>query len=252
MARIIAVASGKGGVGKTTLVSNLSAALAKYNQNVVAFDSNLTTSNLGLHLGIHLYPKTLHDVLEGKASLRDVTYEHKSGFRVVPGDISLRKLKNVKSHDYVHLLYKLLDGTDFILIDSPAGLGKDTIASIKAADEMLTVTNAELPAVTDAFKLSVLATKTATKNLGVVVNRIKNEAHEIPLEHIETLLNVPVFGRVPEDKEVRRSIALKEPVVLSSPKSPAAQHFQAIAARLIGEEYEPRVPWSYRLFGWLR
>ena len=252
MARIITVASGKGGVGKTTLVSNLSAALAGYNQNVVALDTNLTTSNLGLHLGIHLYPKTLHDVLEGTASLRDVIYEHKSGFKVIPGDISLRRLKNVKSHDYIQLIYKLLDGNDFIIIDSPAGLGKDAIASLKAADEMLTVTNAELPAVTDAFKLSVLANKTATKNLGVVVNRVKNESHEIPLEHIENLLNIPIFGKVPEDREVRKSIALKEPVVLSNPNSPAAQHFRAIAAKLIGEEYEPRIPWGYRLFNWLK
>jgi len=252
MARIISVASGKGGVGKTTLVSNLAAALAKYNQSVVAFDTNLTTSNLGLHLGIHLYPKTLHDVLDGTANLREVVYEHKSGFRVVPGDISLRKPKNVKSHHYIDLIYKLLEGTDFVLIDSPAGLGKETIASIKASDEMLTVTNAELPAVTDAFKLSVLANKTETRNIGVVVNRIKKESHEIPLEHIHNLLNVPIIGRVPEDKEVRKAIALKEPVIISNPGSPAAQHFRSIAAGLIGEEYKPRMPLGYRMFGWIK
>jgi len=251
MTRIIALASGKGGVGKTTLVSNLATSLALYGKSVVALDANLTTSNLGLHLGIHLYPKTLHDVLEGRATIRDVTYQHKTGFRVVPADISLRKMRNVKSNDFVHIFYKLMEDTDFLLIDSAAGLGREARASIEAADELITVTNPELPAVTDAMKLGLIANKTETHNLGVIVNRIKNESHELPIEHIEDMLGVPVIGRIPEDREVRRSIALKEPLVYYNPKSFAAQHMRSIAATLIGEEYTPRKPWGVRLFGWL-
>ncbi|NIO22426.1 MAG: P-loop NTPase [Candidatus Aenigmarchaeota archaeon] len=251
MTRVITVASGKGGVGKTTLVANLAAALALYGKSVVALDANLTTSNLGLHLGIHLYPKTLHDVLEGRAAIREATYQHKTGFRVIPADISLRKIRNVKSNDFVDVFYKLMEGTDFLLIDSAAGLGREARASIEAADEMITITNPELPAVTDAMKLGLLAEKFETHNLGVVVNRIKKESHEVPIEHIEEMLGVPVIGRIPEDREVRKSIALKEPVVYHNPKSFAAQHMRSVAATLIGEEYAPRKPMSLRLFGWL-
>jgi septum site-determining protein MinD len=251
MTRIIVVSSGKGGVGKTTLVANLAAALAKYGKSVVAVDANMTTSNLALHLGMHLYPKTLHDVFERGARISDVTYSHKTGFKVVPADISLRKERNIKSHHYINVLYKLLEGHDFILIDSPAGLGKDSTAIIEAADEMITITNPELPAVTDALKLSMIAKKYSTHNLGVVVNRIKNETHEIPTEHIERMLDLPVIGKIPEDREVRKAIALKEPVVVYNPASPAAQHIRALAANLIGETYEPKIPWSFRLFNWL-
>lgn len=251
MTRIITIASGKGGVGKTTLVANLAAALSQYGKSVVALDANLTTSNLGLHLGIHLYPKTLHDVLEGKAKIQDATYQHKTGFRVIPADISLRKMRNVKSHNFVDIFYRLLEGTDFILIDSAAGLGREARASIEAADELITVTNPELPAVTDALKLGLLAKKSETHNLGVIVNRVKNEYHEVPIEHIEEMLGLPVIGRIPEDREVRKAIALKEPIVSYNPKSRAAQHMKAIAAQLIGEEYTPKKPWSLRLFGWL-
>lgn len=251
MTRIIAVASGKGGVGKTTLVANLATALALYGKSVVAIDANLSTSNLGLHLGIHLYPKTLHDVLEGKAKIHEATYKHKTGFRVVPADISLRKIKKVGHNDFVDIFYKLMKGTDFILIDSAAGLGKEAQASIEAADELVTVTNPELPAVTDAMKLGLLANKFETHNLGVVVNRIKGEKHELPLDHIEEMLGVPVLGTIPEDKEVRKSIALKEPLVYCNPKAIAAQHMRALAANLIGEYYKPKIPWSIRLFGWL-
>ena len=69
MTRIIACASGKGGVGKTTFVANLGVALAELGKDVIAVDTNLTTPNLGLHLGVPLYPTTLHDVLKGKASM---------------------------------------------------------------------------------------------------------------------------------------------------------------------------------------
>ena len=251
MTRIITIASGKGGVGKTTLVANLAAAFAQYGKSVMALDANLTTSNLGLHLGIHLYPKTLHDVLEGKADIREATYEHRAGFKVIPADISLRKIRNVKSHDYVNIFYKMLKDTDFILIDSAAGLGKEARASIEAADELITVTNPELPAVTDALKLDLIAKKAETQNLGVVLNRVKGEYHELPKEHIEDMLKVPVIGMIPEDKEVRKAIALKEPVVSYNPKSHAAQHMLSLAASLIGEEYVPKTPWRVRLFGWL-
>ena len=250
MARIIAVSSGKGGVGKTTLVANLAAALSQYGKSVVAVDANLTTSNLALHLGMHLYPKTIHDIFEGRAKIKDVLYTHSTGFKILPADISLRKTRNIKSHEYVDVLYKLLDGNDFILIDSPAGLGKDSLSIIEASDELITITNPELPAVTDAFKLSLIARKYSTQNLGIVVNRIKRETHEIPLDHIERMIGLPIIGKIPEDKEVRKAIALKEPVVIYNPGSPAAQSIRAIAAGLIGETFEPRMPWSFRLFNW--
>ncbi len=252
MARVIAISSGKGGVGKTTVVSNLAAALSSMGHSVVALDSNLTTSNLGLHLGIHLYPTTLHDVLEGNADLKEATYLHSSGFRIIPADISLRKMRNIRSHEYVGIFDKIVRDSDFILVDCAAGLGKEAVSAIRAADEMLMVTNPELPAVTEALKLSLLGRKYETQNIGVVVNRIKKESHELPIGYIEDMLSSPVIGRVPEDRQVRRAIAMKQPVVSYSPKCPAAQHLMSLAAQITGEEYKPRIPLSYRIFSWLR
>jgi septum site-determining protein MinD len=252
MTRIITVASGKGGVGKTTLVSNLASALASFKKSVIAVDGNLTTPNLGIHLGIPLYPITLQDVLNGKARLNDALYYHPAGFTVLPADLSLRKLRMANSHELVNIFYKLVGGCDFILVDSAAGLGKEAIAAVKAADEVITITNPELPALTDALKLGNIARRHGTHNLGVVVNRVRGKKHEFSLSAVSDFLEMPILGKIPEDAEVSKSIAKKQPVVVYNPKSAASQHIMSIAAKLIGEEYAPKVSMSTKLFGWLK
>jgi septum site-determining protein MinD len=252
MTRIIAVASGKGGVGKTTVVSNLAAALSHFRKSVVAIDANLTTSNLGLHLGIPLYPVTLNDVLNGRAKVKDALYYHSAGFRVIPGDVSLSRLMVPQSNRLLDVFYKLAGDADFVLIDTAAGLGKEAQTTIKAADEVITVTNPEMPALTDALKLSRVARNFETDNVGVIVNRIKNMPHEVPVERIQEFLGLPVIGRVHEDHNVGRSIANRQPVVLYRPNSISAQQIKSIAATLIGEKYVMRRPVTDRFFGWLR
>ena len=254
MSRIIAVASGKGGVGKTTVVANLAAALAGFNKHVVAIDGNLTTSNLGLHLGIPLYPVTLQDVMKGTARLRDCLYNHPMGFTVVPADMSLEKIMAPEAGQLVDVLYGLTDKAHIMLIDTAAGLGKEALTTIESADEVMIVTNPELSAITDALKIAKVAERRGTHITGVVLNRIRNEKHEFDIDDARNFLNLPIIGGVPEDYEVRRAIANKEPVVLHNPRSAAAQELMALAARLIGKEYEP-VRYSNfltRLFGWLR
>lgn len=252
MTRVICVASGKGGVGKTTVVSNLAAALAAFNKSVIAIDGNLTTSNLGLHLGISMYPITIQDVLKGKANIRDAIYHHQDGFKVVPADVSMEKVMTPDAHKLLDIFYRLVGEADFVLIDSAAGLGKEASSSIKAADEMIIVTNPEMTALTDALKLAQMANKFSTRNIGVIVNRIRNESHEFPINEIGAFLNSTLIGKVHEDHKVRKSISEKRPIVAHSPKSFTAQQFMSIAANLVGEEYKVRAPRMYKLWGWLR
>ena len=252
MTRIICVASGKGGVGKTTVVSNLAAALAKFNKSVIAIDGNTTTSNLGLHLGISMYPTTIQDVLRGRANIRDAIYHHEDGFKVVPADVSMEKVMTPEAHKLLDVFYKLVGEADFVLIDAAAGLGKEASSSIRAADEMIIVTNPEVPALTDALKLAQMANKFETRNIGVVVNRIRKESHEFPTNQIEDFLGTPMIGEIHEDYNVRKAISDKRPIVTHSPKSISSQQFMSIAARLIGEEYKVRTPRMNKLWGWLR
>ncbi len=251
MGRIITVASGKGGVGKTTFVSNLASVLAQHDKPTVAVDANLTTPNLGLHLGIPLYPVTLQDVLSGEAKLKEAMYNHKLGFKIIPADISLRRLSKTSANELINILYKLSDGFDYVLIDSAAGLGREALVAIEAADEMITLTNPEMPALVDALKLDRISEKTETHNLGAVVNRIGYDRRsEVTLDEIREFLGMHILGTIPEDKHIKRALANKEPVVSHKPGSPAARGFQDIAAKLSGIKVN-RGKFT-KIFSWLK
>lgn len=238
--RIIGIVSGKGGVGKTTTVSNLGAALSLLRKNTLLVDGNLTTPNLSLHLGIPFYPYTIHEVLQGKVEIEDAIFYHKSGLKVLPASISLKALKSLNLRRFGEI-FRMLEGrTEYVLIDSSPGLGKETQSVIEHSDEVLVVLNPELPAITDALKVVKLAESLGTEITGVVVNKVRNDPHELKLEEIEEILEYPIVGVVPEDKNVHISILRKMPIVFSHPKSRAARKFKEIASVITGEKLKEK------------
>lgn len=249
MTRIIACASGKGGVGKTTLVANIGAALAELGKDVIVVDTNLTTPNLGLHLGVPLYPTTLHDVLKGRAKIHDALYEHDSGLKIIPAGLSIRDLRGADIRDLPNTLLDLLGNAEIIILDSAAGLGREALTAMETADELLIVTNPDLPSVTDALKAAKLAEQTGTKVIGAVVNRITGRPHELSRWEIQNMLdNIDIIAGVPEDANVAKAIARRMPVIHHAPNAPASHRIRSVAARLVGQEYKMPLPWYKRLF----
>ena len=253
MTRIIAVVSGKGGVGKTTMVSNLGAALAKMGKDVIILDANLTTPSLGLHLGVPLYPITLHDVLKGRANIKDAVYSHDSGVRIVPAGLSLRDMRGVDSKELPNALLDLLGTADIILLDAAAGFGRETLAAIESADEMIIVTNPEISAVTDALKAAKIAEQLGTKTAGFILNRTSGKSHEMTRRDIMSMLDtIEMLGAVPEDVAVQRAISSRVPVISHSPRANASNEIMRIAAGIAGEDFQPVVPWYRKMFPFVR
>lgn len=250
MGRIICASSGKGGVGKTTFISNLATALVGYGKSVVIVDANLTTPNIGLQMGIPMYPITLQDVLSGESGVRDALYKHKSGVSVISTDISLNRLTKASSGELANVFYHLSKDFDFVLIDTAAGLGREALVAIKSADEIITITNPEMPALVDALKLDRIAKDFGTENLGAVVNKMRYNKNELSADEVKNFLGMTILGKIPEDENVRKAIKNKEAVVTQNPHSKAARSFKRIAADLIGIE-PPKSPFD-KLFGWLR
>lgn len=234
--RIIAVLSGKGGVGKTTTVANTGLALSiLYGKRVLLLDGNSTTPDLGLHLGLYSIPHTLEDVLGGKISIKEAIYRHPSGIDILPSSMSITNsgadLRDIKRFS------DQLRGYEIIFLDSPPGLGKGIKATLDVADEILVVTNPEVPAITDAIRLIEVASRSGVTLRGVVLNRVRGEKYELSLSEVESVFDVPVIASIPEDARVRESIAFGEPIVSHSPYSPAALAFKKLAAGLVGREY---------------
>lgn len=248
--RIIACVSGKGGAGKTTLVSNLGVALAKMGKNVIVLDANVTTPNLGFHLGMPLTPVTLHDVLKGTAKIKDAIYEHETGLRVIPAGISLRDMKGVDAKQLSNALLDLLGSTDIVLLDAAAGLGREALAAIEAADELVLITNPDVTAVTDALKAAKLAQQFGTRISGIVVNRVTKKRYEMSNRDIVAMLGeYPILVTVPEDTNVRRALSKRAPVILTHPNTAASKEMKKLAAWIAGEQYYEKQPWYKRLFG---
>jgi septum site-determining protein MinD len=255
MTRLIILTSGKGGVGKTTLSSNLATALADFGEDVIVMDANLTTPNLGLHLGMHLTSNTIHTVLKGESKLKDAIYPHPYGFKVIPAGLGLNDLKGVDVGRLPEISLNLIGKTDYVILDCAAGLGREAISALAASDEAIIVTNPDLPSVTDALKILNIAKQANVKIIGVVINRIKGQSSEITKDDIESFLKIPVIAEIPEDSEVALSIAAKKPLVRFSPNSPAAIQIKKLAAKLSGRKYQESAKKKHlfgRFFGWFR
>jgi cell division ATPase MinD len=239
LARIISIVSGKGGVGKTTVGLNLGAALAKhFKKNVTLVDCNVTTSHVGLYLGMYYCPITLNKVLRGEYKIEDAINEHYSGMNVVPASLSLSDLDGVDITELRNKLKGLFNNNDIILLDGSPGLGREGIASMKASDEVLYITNPYIPSVMDIVRCQEVANEVGVRPLGVVVNMASNKKYEMSKSEIEELTKLPVIATIPHDRNVHRSLTLKMPVVMFKPYSAASKELIKLSSHLIGETYK--------------
>jgi septum site-determining protein MinD len=248
MARIIVIASGKGGVGKTTSTVNIGAALNKLGKDVTIVDANLTMPNVGLHLGAPTVPISLAHVLAGKAKLHEAIYEHHSGMKVLPSSISIYSGK-INPEKISEIAKKLKRYGDIVLFDSAAGLGDEVIHTLNAADDIIIVTQAEMPALTDALKTIKLAEEQLDKTIkGIVVTRFRKKGHEIPVDTVESMLEKEVISVIPEDDAVKESLRMRDAVVHTHPKSSAARGYNELAAKLIGKRYSKSIEKEDKMF----
>ena len=238
MTKLITITSGKGGVGKTTTAINLGTALNAFGKEVIILDANLTTPNIGLHLGAPIVPVSLNHVLSGKAQIGDAIYEHESGTKIIPSSLSIKELKRLDHSKLKDVGKSLKRLADFIIYDSAAGLGEEAMASIEAADSLIIVTNPEIPAVTDALKTAKLAEEMGKEILGVVITRVRGARTEMPLDNVREMLDLPILGVIPEDNSMQRALAEKDAVFHTHPRSKAARAYKQLAAKVAGINYK--------------
>lgn len=238
MSKVYAIISGKGGVGKTTSAINLAVSLNYLGENTLVVDGNLSTPNVGIHLGAPIVPITLNHVLKNEARLEDAVYEHESGTKVLPASLSSKDNEKIDYKKFSDVVKKIKKISDFIFIDCAAGLGEEATSIVSASDEIIIITNPEISAVTDALKAIKLAEQKNKPVKGFILTRHTGEEHEMSIQNILDMLEIPILGIIPEDGSIKKSQSMKNPVVYTHPKSRAARHYINTSKRLLGENLE--------------
>jgi len=240
--RVIAVTSGKGGVGKTNLVVNLSLALARLGRRVIILDADLGLANAEVLMGIT--PRyTLFDCVCGTKEISEILTPAPWGVQIISGGSGFLELANLDSRRQQKIIdaLDLLADADFILIDTGAGISRNVLGFVAAAQEVIVVLTPEPTSLTDAYSLiKVLAEFKVHRRVLLVVNRAANEQEAAATAQRITAvarrfleIELVHLGSLYEDRAVLQAVRRQQPFVLFAPDSRPAVRVKALARHLV-------------------
>jgi flagellar biosynthesis protein FlhG len=251
--RTIAVCSGKGGVGKTSVSINLSVALARAGQKVMLLDADLAMANADILLGVTPTGNLSH-VLSGEKSLAEIICLAPAGVQLVPASSGVSRLANLSPAEnagLIHAFSELENPLDVLIIDVAAGIAESVVMFTRAAQEVLVVICDEPASLTDAYALiKVLSKEQRVEQFSVLCNQVPNGARGEALFNklrgvCERFLDVRLthLGDVPRDDYLRRSVQMQRPVLEAFPASRSARAFRDIAKKLLRQR-QIDLPWG--------
>jgi len=256
LGKVVAVTSGKGGVGKTFVSANLAAALSKRGLRVLVLDADLGLANLDVVL--NLYPKvTLHDVFTGKAKLEDAIVRAPGGFSVLlagSGMVEYSRLTPEVRDDFLRVMGGLVPHYDIVLLDTGAGISDVVLFAVSLASEVIVVATPEPTSLTDAYAtIKVLVGQQKRQTIRMVINQtarlgdgraITVQLQQVLDRFVTTEPGRPIklvhLGDIPADPAVRQAIMRRQLLIQSTPSSPAALAVTQLAQK-IEETVIPRI-----------
>jgi flagellar biosynthesis protein FlhG len=243
--RVIAVTSGKGGVGKTNMSANLAALAARAGKRVLIVDADLGLANVDIIFGV----KPMHhigDLLQPGVSAMDVLIQAGPNIHILPAGSGVQRLTELDRKEKLRLvaaLDELEDHFDLVIIDSGAGIGDNVLFFVGMAQEVVLVLSPEPTSLVDAYAVvKVLSQQAGIRNFAVVINPVVDE---MPARDMFQKLSTVTgrfltaklrhLGYVPRDENVHRAVMAQRPVVDLFPMAPASRAIVDVAARLFSE-----------------
>ncbi|SKA86482.1 flagellar biosynthesis protein FlhG [Caloramator quimbayensis] len=241
--RVIAVSSGKGGVGKTNFAVNLAIALKKRGLRVSILDADFGMANVDILFGIKTR-YTIYDILYNDKTIDDVYEMTEEGVKIIPGGSGISELFDLDDEKRKKIIdeFSKINDIDILIIDTGAGLSKTTLTLLNFADDIIVITNSEPCSLTDAYSLiKVICRENIKSNIGVVVNRAKNiiegrETFNKLSNAIKIFLDkeIKYLGYICEDHRVINAVREQKPFISMYPRCEAGLCINKITSEILG------------------
>lgn len=241
MVRVIAVTSGKGGVGKTNISVNLGVTLASQGKNVMLLDADLGLANVDVMLGLHTNYDLSH-VMKGERTLEEVVCVGPQGLRIVPASSGIQAMAELSKAEHAGVIqaFSEINSTpDVMIIDTAAGISDNVVTFSRAAQEVVVVVCDEPASITDAYALiKLLNREYGIYRFRVIANRVHsaqegrmlfNKILKVTDRYLDTALDF--MGVVPEDEYLRKAVQKQRAVVEAYPRSKSAMAFKKLAMK---------------------
>ncbi len=240
--KFVAITSGKGGVGKSTISANMANILSKNGYKVALFDADIGLANLDVILNVRINKNILH-VLKGECSLSDIIVPINKNLILIPGESGDEILKYSDQFIFERFFDEtaMLDDLDFVIVDTGAGIGGHIQLFLEASDEVIVVTVPDPAAITDAYA-TIKVTSKIKDSLHLILNMVKNEREatmifekikKVALSNIGNGLELNLIGKIPEDKLIARSIKQRTLFTNDSPNSLASMDLKKVVNNLV-------------------
>ncbi|MGI9210983.1 MAG: MinD/ParA family protein [Methylococcaceae bacterium] len=241
--RVLAIASGKGGVGKTNVAVNLGISLSEMGRRVVLMDADLGLANVDILLGLH--PKfNLSHVLNGERNLSEIMVEGPSGLRIVPASSGLQHMSDLSNSEQAAVIraFSEIDSdTDVLLVDTAAGISSSVVNFARACQEVVLIVCDEPTSITDAYAfIKLLNRDYGVYRFQILTNMVQDarqgqalfyKLNKVTDHYLDVTLNH--LGIIPFDEFLRKAVQRQSPVTLSYPQSKSSQAFRQLSKRVI-------------------